>query len=68
LIYSSILPKPGIQVTPLVTIQVSKHLYVFQNTVLFFVIYNAVELYPETDNTLGICNVFAVGNNRMCFH
>ena len=27
----------------LVTIQVSKHLYVFQNTVLFFVIYNAVE-------------------------
>ena len=53
-IYSSILPKPCIQVMLLlVTIQVSKHLYVFQNTVLFFVIYNAVETYPETDNSLG---------------
>jgi hypothetical protein len=51
----------------LVVIQVSKHIYVFQNTVLFFVIYDAVELYPETDNTLGICNVFAVGNNKCVF-
>jgi hypothetical protein len=42
----------------LVTTRVSIHFYAFQNTVLFSVICNAVELYPETDNILGICSVF----------
>jgi hypothetical protein len=50
---------------PLATKLVSGYLYAFQNTVRLFVICNVVELYPETDSILDICNVYVLETHRM---
>ena len=51
-----------------VTIQESKYPYASQNNDRLFEICNAVELYPETDNTLGICSVFVSDTSSAAFN
>jgi hypothetical protein len=49
-------------------IQESNHFCVDQNISVLFLIYDAVLLYPETDNTLEIFCVSVLDNLERCLH